>query len=110
MLSLDYKIFTQIDSGTSAALLIKIMQLTGKGNGRVVYQRRVEKAREKKQNTLTHVRKFSLGSAGHRHLIGFGWAAKKSCLALCSGLTEEENDDKLQLCGTLVCTGTFQIH
>lgn len=64
MLSLDYKIFTQTDSGTSAALLIKIMPLTGKGNGKVVYQRRVEKAREKKQNSPTELRKFSLGSAG----------------------------------------------
>lgn len=68
---------------------------------------------EKRNKTLlADLGEFSLGSAGHRPLRGFwvGSSKKKSCLAVCSGLTKEENDNKPQHCGTLVCTGTLQIH
>lgn len=47
----------------------------------VVYQRRAEKAREEKQNTPADVRKFSLGSAGHRPLIGF-WVGNSKNVSL----------------------------
>lgn len=42
--------------------------------------KRVEKAREKKQNTPADLRKFSLGSAGHKPLIGFWVGSSKNIL------------------------------
>lgn len=71
----------------------------------VFYKRRAEKGREEKQSTPTCSGKLTLGSAGHCPLMGFQTQNVNHVWLYAMGL--EDNNNKLQHCGTLVCTGAL---